>query len=351
MKPLLYNKLDKRVLKETIMKDKTARTTYAFYRYLPLVDLTELRDTLYLELSRLGVLGRIYLATEGINAQFSLPNVSQAAFKVLAERLAVLRAAKVQTALVEGSPAFHKLTIKIRPQLVATGLPDTATALQHRGKHLSPREFTMAMDEAESIVMDVRNHYEYEVGHFDDALCLPADTFRELLPALLLKLKGQQHRKVLLYCTGGIRCETASAYLKLNGFSETYQLQGGIIGYVHAQRSEGLPLRFKGKNFVFDNRLGERVSDHVLATCHQCGAPADEHTNCKNDACHLLFIQCVSCRAHFTGCCSLSCKMEANLPLPEQRRLRRGAPRPHAHAVHKARRARGRLTARAGLAS
>ena len=112
--------------------------------------------------------------------------------------------------------------------------------------------------------------------------------------------------------------------MKHNGFSKVWHIEGGIIEYARKAREQGLPVRFIGKNFVFDERMGERISDEVIAHCHQCGAPCDSHTNCKNDGCHLLFIQCPTCAQKYNGCCSEICCKESALPEEEQRRLRAG---------------------------
>ncbi len=127
-----------------------------------------------------------------------------------------------------------------------------------------------------------------------------------------------------MYCTGGIRCEKASAYFKHQGFKNVYQLEGGIINYAKQIQEEGLESKFIGKNFVFDHRLGERITDDIVSQCHQCGKPCDNHTNCENEGCHLLFIQCDECKAAMENCCSDECREIIHMPLVEQVKLRRG---------------------------
>jgi UPF0176 protein len=127
-----------------------------------------------------------------------------------------------------------------------------------------------------------------------------------------------------MYCTGGIRCEKASAYYKHKGFKNVFQLEGGIINYTRQVENEGLENKFIGKNFVFDQRRSERISDDVIASCHQCGKPADTHTNCANEACHLLFIQCDECKEKMENCCSTHCQDIIKLPYEEQKELRKG---------------------------
>ena len=125
-----------------------------------------------------------------------------------------------------------------------------------------------------------------------------------------------------MYCTGGIRCEKASAYFKYKGYEKVYQLEGGIIEYARQVEANGLENKFKGKNFVFDDRLGERITEEVISKCHQCGEPSDDHTNCINEACHILFIQCSACRDRMNQTCSERCKSFIALPEDERQKLK-----------------------------
>ena len=176
-----------------------------------------------------------------------------------------------------------------------------------------------------AIVVDMRNHYESEIGHFENAICPQSETFREELPEVKDMLKGQEDKKVLLYCTGGIRCEKTSAYLKHHGFKDVNQLHGGIIDYARQlDENKQLANKFKGKNFVFDERLSERISNDIISSCHQCGEPSDTHVNCNNVNCNLLFIQCDSCQEKHQQCCSSDCLDIIQLPDEEQQKLRQG---------------------------
>ena len=131
-------------------------------------------------------------------------------------------------------------------------------------------------------------------------------------------------KNIIMYCTGGIRCEKASAYMLHRGFKNVFHLEGGIINYANKIKELNLSNKFHGKNFVFDDRLGERITNEIISNCHQCGSPADTHTNCKNEACHLLFIQCDSCAQKFQGCCSSACQEVLNLPQEIQKERRKG---------------------------
>jgi len=137
-------------------------------------------------------------------------------------------------------------------------------------------------------------------------------------------LKDAKDKNIIMYCTGGIRCEKASAYMLHRGFKNVFHLEGGIINYANQVKEQGLPGKFHGKNFVFDNRLGERITQEIIAHCHQCGKPADSHVNCVNEACHLLFIQCEECKQKFDGCCSKECQNFIHLPPEVQKEKRKG---------------------------
>ena len=150
-------------------------------------------------------------------------------------------------------------------------------------------------------------------------------------------LKDKKNSKILMYCTGGIRCEKASAYLKHQGFNDVNQLHGGIIEYARQVKEQNLPVKFKGKNFVFDERLGERISNEVISKCHQCATICDTHTNCANDDCHLLFIQCETCKNTMQGCCSQACIDVINLSLEKQREIRKGRKKEDSLSVYKSR--------------
>ena len=174
-------------------------------------------------------------------------------------------------------------------------------------------------------MVDFRNHYESEIGHFKGAITPDVETFRESLPIINEQLKDfKEDKNLVMYCTGGIRCEKASAYFKHQGFKNVFQLEGGIINYAKQIKEENIESKFIGKNFVFDHRLGERITNDIVSQCHQCGKPCDNHTNCENDGCHLLFIQCEECKDKMENCCSAECLETAHLPLAEQVKLRRG---------------------------
>lgn len=335
----LYNLVDKKVLKKIYEKDNTPRKTLSFYKYTKIESseyLQSFRKDFFLKLSKLNILGRIYLASEGINAQVSVPLDVFDKFTQLIHSYDFLSEINFNEAVEEKSFSFYKLIIKIRKKIVADGLDDLEIDLKNCGIKMEAMGFNKALEHPDTIVVDVRNHYENEIGRFENAIRVDCDTFSEQLPMIKDTLKSKKNHKILLYCTGGIRCEKASAFLKQSGFKDVGQLKGGIINYAKQVKKKNLPNYFKGKNFVFDNRLGERITSDVLSHCHQCGITCDDHCNCANDSCHLLFIQCSSCKKKSQGCCSSSCQEFINLPIEEQRKRRKGKKK-DSHAVYKSR--------------
>jgi UPF0176 protein len=320
----LHNRIEGRLLKEKIRFTPEKRVTISFYKYHHLASPAEFRDELYKGLEDMGVLGRIYVANEGINAQISVPEVNLEKFRSYLYSIDFLNAVRLNVAVQDDGKSFFKLKILVRKKIVADGLDDATFDVTDCGIHVKAQEFNKLADDPNTIIVDMRNHYESEVGHFKNAICPDVDTFREELQVVEDLMKEQKDKNLLMYCTGGIRCEKASAWMKHLGFKNVFQLEGGIIKYATEVKENGLENKFIGKNFVFDERLGERISDDIIAVCHQCGNPCDDHTNCKNDGCHLLFIQCKACEEKFKGCCSEECKNIIELPLEAQKEIRKG---------------------------
>lgn len=320
----LHNRVSQKELKDRLMEETVKRITVSFYRYFPIPDPQQFRDQLYKDLNALKVFGRIYIAKEGINGQISVPEPAYVSFREYLRSVPGLENLRLNIAVEDDGKSFWVLKIKIRKLIVADGISDPGFSMERKGKYVNAREFNRLTDRADTIVIDMRNHYEYEVGHFDRAIEIPSDTFREQLPMTVEMMKENKDRNIILYCTGGIRCEKASAYMLHRGFENVFHLEGGIIHYANTVKEEGLENKFKGKNFVFDQRMGERISDEVIARCHQCGAPADTHVNCANDGCHLLFIQCEKCAERYEHCCSEECRRVIHLPLEEQKQIRKG---------------------------
>lgn len=321
----LYNTLSAEERATMIDDAGKQRLTLSFYAYAQIQNPTQFRNELFLAWNPLEVLGRIYVANEGINAQLSLPADNFYEFKDTIEKYDFMKVIRLNIAVEHDDHSFLKLTVKVRDKIVADGLEDETFDVTNIGIHLKAKDFNDLLEDPNTIVVDMRNHYESEIGHFTKAIKPDVDTFRESLPIIEKQLsEHKQDKKLLMYCTGGIRCEKASAYFKHKGFENVYQLEGGIIEYTRQVKAEGLESKFIGKNFVFDHRLGERITDDIVSQCHQCGEPCDVHTNCANEGCHLLFIQCDSCKEKMEGCCSSECVTVIHLPEEEQKAIRRG---------------------------
>lgn len=321
---VLHNRVSQTELKQRLLEETEPRETISFYRYFTIQNPQEFRDSFYKSLDDLKVFGRIYVAKEGINAQISVPRSNYQRLKDYLESVPGLEGLRLNIAVDDDGKSFWVLKVKVREKIVADGIDDPTFDITNSGNYLKATEVNALLENKEAIFVDMRNHYEYEVGHFKDALEVPSDTFRDQLPMAAEMLKGKEDEKIVMYCTGGIRCEKATAYMKHHGFKNVFHIEGGIINYAKQVKEENIESGFIGKNFVFDNRLGEKITNDVIAHCHQCGKPCDTHTNCKNDGCHLLFIQCPECAEQYKGCCSPECMETLEMPMERRKELRKG---------------------------
>ncbi|EMY3477855.1 rhodanese-related sulfurtransferase [Flavobacterium psychrophilum] len=321
----LYNTLSAEERAELIDQAGKQRLTLSFYAYVKIENPQQFRDDLFLAWNKLDALGRTYIAKEGINAQMSVPAENFEAFRETLEAYDFMKNIRLNVAVEHDDHSFLKLTVKVRNKIVADGLNDETFDVTNIGVHLKANEFNQILEDPNTIVVDFRNHYESEIGHFKGAITPDVETFRESLPIINEQLKDfKEDKNLVMYCTGGIRCEKASAYFKHQGFKNVFQLEGGIINYAKQIKEENLESKFIGKNFVFDHRLGERITNDIVSQCHQCGKPCDNHTNCENEGCHLLFIQCDQCKLAMENCCSSECQEIIHLSLVDQVKLRRG---------------------------
>ena len=311
------------VLRARLEREGVERTTLSFYRYVRLAEVEVLRHVLYQEWEKLGVLGRIYISQEGINAQVSLPTADLAAFRANLDDREAFRDVPWKIAVEDDGKSFLKLIVRVKKKIVADGLADDAFDVTNVGEHLDAATFNKKMEEG-ALVIDMRNNYECLIGHFEGAYLPKADNFRGAIEEVVEAFKEKKGAEVLMYCTGGIRCEKASAYLKHQGFTNVSQLHGGIIDYARQLKAEGLKSKYLGQNFVFDERLAERITDDVVSTCMQCGTPSDRITNCHEATCNMLLVQCEACATKYADCCSPSCREIHQLPIEAQRAWRKG---------------------------
>jgi len=321
----LYNTLSSKEREALIEQAGKDRLTISFYKYHKIGNPEIFRNYLFLLWDQQEVLGRIYVAHEGINAQLSVPAENFNAFKTKLDEISFLENVRLNIAIEQYNKSFLKLKVKVRDKIVADGLNDGSFDVTDIGIHVKAQQFNELIEDPNTVLVDMRNHYESEIGHFKNAVTPDVDTFRDSLDLIEDQLKDHKEDKnLVMYCTGGIRCEKASAYYKHKGFKKVFQMEGGIINYFRQVNEEGLENKFLGKNFVFDERRAERISDDVISHCHQCGEPCDAHVNCLNQGCHLLFIQCSSCSEKMNTCCSDECKEVIALPEEEQKALRKG---------------------------
>jgi len=321
----LYNTLSAKERATLLEEAGEDRLTLSFYKYAKIGNPQLFRNYLFIHWNEMEVLGRIYVAHEGINAQLSVPARNFQKFKDFLDDIYFLEGVRLNIAIEQDNKSFLKLKVKVRKKIVADGLNDASFDVTNKGVHVDAEQFNTLIDDPNTVLVDMRNHYESEIGHFKGAITPDVDTFRDSLPIIEEDLKEYKEEKnLVMYCTGGIRCEKASAYYKHKGFKNVFQLEGGIIEYARQVRQKGLDNKFLGKNFVFDHRRGERISEDIISNCHQCGKPCDTHINCANEACHLLFIQCDECAEKMEHCCSQECVEVIHLPEEEQKRLRSG---------------------------
>jgi len=323
----LYNTLSAKERAALIDEAGDERLTLSFYQYAKIGNPSLFRNYLFVHWDELEVLGRIYVAHEGINAQLSVPAQHFSAFKDFLDGIYFLENVRLNIAIEHDAKSFLKLKVKVRNKIVADGLEDDSFDVTNKGIHVDAKTFNDLIEDKDTVLVDMRNHYESEIGHFKNAITPDVDTFRDSLDLIEADLKDhKEDKKLVMYCTGGIRCEKASAYYKHKGFKQVYQLEGGIIEYARQVEQQKLENKFRGKNFVFDHRRGERITNEIISHCHQCGKPCDTHVNCANEACHLLFIQCEDCASAMNDCCSTSCMEIVALPEEEQKKLRQGIP-------------------------
>ena len=310
-----FNIKSRTELEEKLKQEKEKRKVISFYKYTNIKNINCLRDNLYTNLSDLGVLGRIYIAEEGINAQISVPDKKIKTFEKYILSISEFSNIKFNvTEYGNKNQSFVKLIVRIKDKIVSDGIEDSSFSVSSSGEYVNAKEINEAIDDKDAVVVDVRNTYESEIGHFKGAHIMKVDTFREQIQKLYSDLLPYKNKKVVLYCTGGIRCEKASAWLKHNGFLNVKHIKQGIIGYMREVKEKGLPNKFLGKNFVFDDRRAESITNDILSKCHLCkNTKCDDYTDCKNKFCDVMFICCDKCLGKKKGFCSYKCILFSKL--------------------------------------
>lgn len=306
---ILHNYISKKELKNNILLKNEPRLVLSFYKYFYIKELESFRDEIYKNFFEYKILGRVYISHEGINAQISIPIYIYSMFKkFLYQFNPVLNGLRInKTFHTNNVNAFWLLSVKIKKRIVNDGIKNPLFLFKNVGTYINAEKVNLMLNDKNTIFVDMRNSYEYKIGHFPNALEIKSNTFREQLKNVIKVMQYAKNKNIVMYCTGGIRCEKATSWMIFNGFKNIYHIEGGIIGYVNQAKKKRLPILFKGSNFVFDNRMIEKISEDIISVCKQCNKPSDNYVNCAFNLCHLLFIQCFNCSINFKNCCSFNC--------------------------------------------
>lgn len=275
-----------------------------YYCYTSIDDTEQFRYDHHLFCLEHGIKGRIIIASEGINGTVS--GTKEACEKYMERFKSDPRFASIEFKIEEHNKhAFTKLHVRVKSEIVYSGLNHINPA-KKTGKYVEPNEFKELKNSEDVVILDVRSNYEHSVGKFKNAITLDIENFRDF-PDKVKELENLKDKKIITYCTGGIKCEKASAYLLEKGFKDVYQLHGGIIKYGLEAGGED----FEGKCYVFDNRVVvdvNKVNPKVISTCHICGTECDRMVNCANQICNLHIPICERCGWEMEGACSADCK-------------------------------------------
>lgn len=280
-----------------------------YYKYIEIDDPQAFRDQHFEFCSSLGLKGRILVATEGINGTVSGTVEQTEKYMEFMRSDARFSDMVFKMEKSEGH-AFKKLKIKVKPEIVNLSLDEDLNPNEITGKHLSPKEFLETLKQDDVIILDARNTYEYDLGHFRGAIRPDIETFRELPKWVEENLSEHKDKKILTYCTGGIRCEKFSGFLVNEGFKDVSQLEGGIITYGYDPEVKG--ALWDGKCYVFDERISVPVNrtgeETVVGKCHHCGKPEERYVKCGNPECNKHLLLCEDCEHEHYRSCSQECK-------------------------------------------
>ncbi|MEH7383499.1 rhodanese-related sulfurtransferase [Bacillus sp. JJ1533] len=280
-----------------------------YYKYIEIDDPQAFRDTHFEVCTELGLKGRILVATEGINGTVS--GTVEQTEKYMEYMLNDSRFSDMVFKIEKSEGhAFKKLKVKVKPEIVNLNLEEDLNPNEITGKHLPPKEFLETMQNEDVIILDARNTYEYDLGHFRGAIRPDIETFRELPKWVEENLSEHKDKKILTYCTGGIRCEKFSGFLVKEGFKDVSQLEGGIITYGYDPEAKG--ALWDGKCYVFDERISVPVNrtgeETVVGKCFHCGKPEERYVKCGNPECNKHLLLCEDCEHEHYRSCSQECK-------------------------------------------
>ncbi|BFI91217.1 rhodanese-related sulfurtransferase [Enterobacterales bacterium endosymbiont of Anomoneura mori] len=300
------NLCNKKINKKFIKKKKSLRYNFTFYKYFNICNVKKVKNFLFIKFKKLNILGRILISEEGINAQISIPKKNFLYFKNFFYYYNSLFKKINLNKCLNNKKSFCSLKIKIKNYILNHKIKNIKN-FKKTGIYLNVFQVNNFINCKNTLFLDMRNYYEYEIGHFKNAFTLPSITFRNQLSKIIKKIKKKIKNNILMYCTGGIRCEISTKYILKNGFKNVFHIKGGIINYVNFANSKKLPINFIGKNFVFDKRLKEFVTKDIISNCYTCGKKSDNYINCKNNICNKLLIQCLKCYKKYKKFCCKEC--------------------------------------------
>jgi UPF0176 protein len=283
-----------------------------YYKYVPIADPIAFADEHRLFCQSLGVKGRILISHEGINGTLS-GTIAQTDLYMKKMQQYPLFHDMVFKIDPHESHAFQKLFVRPRKELVTWRLTEEVDPHSSTGKYLSPKEFYEHLQREDVIVIDGRNDYEYDIGHFQGAICPAVKSSREFPAWIRTHLYPYKDRKIVTYCTGGIRCEKLTSLLLQEGFQDVAQLEGGIITYGKDPDIKG--ALFNGKCYVFDERISvpiNQIEEITVGKCYHCGKPEDRYLNCRYSFCNKQHIVCPKCEKKYHHYCSPTCEEAEN---------------------------------------
>lgn len=293
------------------MKEQQEQVYYVllYYKYVPIEDHEAYAAEHLADCKRLGLKGRILIAHEGINGTVAGTREQTDAY--IAMMQADPRFSDMVFKIDESKVLpFKKIFVRPRHELVTFRLDEDIDPNELTGEYLTPREFYEALQQDDVIVLDGRNGYEYDIGHFRNAIRPDVEAFRDFPKWIRENLSEHKDKKILTYCTGGIRCEKLSGFLIREGFNDVAQLEGGIVTYGKDPEVKG--RLFDGKCYVFDERISVPINrtneDVVVGKCFHCGTSEDRYVNCAYDFCHRQHICCEKCEAEMNLYCSYECE-------------------------------------------
>ncbi|WP_343190166.1 rhodanese-related sulfurtransferase [Buchnera aphidicola (Mollitrichosiphum nigrofasciatum)] len=302
------NKLHNCISSKLFKKSLGERFNVSFYKYFLIQSPKEFRNWMYIQFYKLNIYGRIYVSFEGVNAQISVPIYNFNKMKKILHSLFKNNNIIFINKSINNEYSFWVLIIKVKKKILSDGLKNFYFNNYLSKFYLKADVVNKFITQKNVLIIDLRNSYEYAIGHFNKAFTVPAYTFREQLQKIIYMFQYAKNDQILIYCTGGIRCEKASLWMRYHGYRYVYQIKGGIIKYIYDTKKNNLPIFFKGSNFVFDNRLSENITKNLQSYCWKCYNLCDRYINCKNNFCHKLFIQCNICLDIFKGYCSSECR-------------------------------------------